>query len=49
MDTDQRIKVPVLEFSELTWFIGIWMLIIKNHGNNQMEYFSETLVDIFGG
>ena len=42
-----KIKVPALEFGGFVQFIGIWLLITSNPGMNQVDYFSDTPVDIF--
>ena len=48
VDTNRRIKVPALEFGEFLQFIGIWVLIKTNPGTIQIEYFSDTHIDIVG-
>ena len=49
VEKNQIIKVPSLEFGDFLRFVGIWLLITENSGTNRVEYFSETLIDIFGG
>ena len=48
MDTNRIIKGHTLEFGEFPQFIVIWLFITVNPGKNQVEYFSETLIDISG-
>ena len=48
VDTTRIIKATGLNFGEFLQFSGIWMLMTADYGTNQVEYFIENPIDIFG-
>ena len=49
MNTNRRIKGPVLDVGECLQFIGICLFTTTSPGMKWVDYFRKTPTDIFGG